>query len=356
MYKSKAVDSMVLVIEFFNRPHETGRLNTILILLNHSLEMLLKSIIINNGLEIRDNEGYTKSMYNCINILRSGTEEYETLAMISENQKTTLLEISSHRDEAIHGNSILGEQRLYACARSGLSIFDELLLSEFEEGINDHLPDRVLPLAGRPLRRIDLIYEQEVESIRELIEEGAREEASARVRSIENSDRIHRGEDGRAPDDEIEDKMERIEDGDDFQDIFPGVSNLTFDIQGEGPTVKLKFANEGFPARYVEDPDEADEYVIGFREVNPFDRYSLNIHDLTDNINQRGIDISWMKVWAIVRHIDVQGNESYHMVLTGPSGQDMDRYRPEAIDRVVEAVESGEVDPQQAWEESDWGE
>lgn len=48
MYKSKAIDSMILVIEFFNRPHETGRLNTILVLLNHSLEMLLKSIIINH--------------------------------------------------------------------------------------------------------------------------------------------------------------------------------------------------------------------------------------------------------------------------------------------------------------------
>ena len=150
--------------------------------------------------------------------------------------------------------------------------------------------------------------------------------------------------------------MERIEDGDNFQDIFPGVSNLTFDIQGEGPTVKLKFANEGFPARYVEDPYESDEYVIGFREVNPFDRYSLGINDLSDNVNERGLDLSWMKVWAIVREIDIQGNETYHKVLTSPSGNDMDRYRPEAIDRVVEAVESGEVDPQQAWEESDWGE
>jgi hypothetical protein len=63
-----------------------------------------------------------------------------------------------------------------------------------------------------------------------------------------------------------------------------------------------------------------------------------------------------MKVWAIVREIDIQGNETYHKVLTSPSGQDMDRYRPEAIDRVAEAVESGEVDPQRAWEESDWGE
>jgi hypothetical protein len=175
MYKRKALNSIILVIEFFNSPHETGRLTTTLILLNHSLEMILKATILNHGEEIRGEEGYTRSMDRCINILHSGTPDNRGLSIITENQKTTLKEISSHRDEAIHGNSILSEERLYACTRSGFSIFDEILSHEFGENTNDYLPDRVLPIAGRPLKRIDLIYKKEIETVRELIEQGARE-------------------------------------------------------------------------------------------------------------------------------------------------------------------------------------
>lgn len=43
--KQRAIHSLVLAIELFNRPHENGRPEGTLILLHHAFEMLLKAII-----------------------------------------------------------------------------------------------------------------------------------------------------------------------------------------------------------------------------------------------------------------------------------------------------------------------
>ena len=41
----RATDSLTLSIELFNRPAETGRSHGVLILLQHSFEMLLKAFV-----------------------------------------------------------------------------------------------------------------------------------------------------------------------------------------------------------------------------------------------------------------------------------------------------------------------
>ena len=43
--REKAIYSLVLSIDHFNRPWDRGRTEAVLILLNHSFEMLLKAVI-----------------------------------------------------------------------------------------------------------------------------------------------------------------------------------------------------------------------------------------------------------------------------------------------------------------------
>ena len=50
---NKAVDSLVLSIEFFNRPVERARADSVLILMDHAFEMLLKAAIVHRGGRIR---------------------------------------------------------------------------------------------------------------------------------------------------------------------------------------------------------------------------------------------------------------------------------------------------------------
>ena len=50
---NKAVDSLVLSIEFFNRPVERARADSVLILMDHAFETLLKAAIVHQGGRIR---------------------------------------------------------------------------------------------------------------------------------------------------------------------------------------------------------------------------------------------------------------------------------------------------------------
>jgi len=84
MYKDKSEDSLVLVVEFFNRPHDTGRLSSVLLHLNHSIEMLLKSILLRHDYGIRKENGHTIDLGKCLKVLEGGTADKPQLDLISE--------------------------------------------------------------------------------------------------------------------------------------------------------------------------------------------------------------------------------------------------------------------------------
>jgi len=52
--RGKAIDSLVLSIELFNRPSEAGRAHGVLIFLDYAFEMLFKAIILHRGGRIRE--------------------------------------------------------------------------------------------------------------------------------------------------------------------------------------------------------------------------------------------------------------------------------------------------------------
>ena len=49
LLRQKAIQSVILSIEIFNRPSDGGRIDGVLIFLDHAFEMLLKSIILQRG-------------------------------------------------------------------------------------------------------------------------------------------------------------------------------------------------------------------------------------------------------------------------------------------------------------------
>jgi hypothetical protein len=49
--RRKAIDSLVLSVETFNRPSEAGRAHGVLIFLDHAFEMLFKATILMSGLD-----------------------------------------------------------------------------------------------------------------------------------------------------------------------------------------------------------------------------------------------------------------------------------------------------------------
>ena len=50
----KAVDSLVIAVDHFNRAWDRGRTEAVLIMLDRAFELLLKAIIVHRGGNIRD--------------------------------------------------------------------------------------------------------------------------------------------------------------------------------------------------------------------------------------------------------------------------------------------------------------
>ena len=70
--KERALASLVLAIELFNRPQEMGRVEGTLILLQHALEMLLKASIWEERGTITERRGrISHTCDKCLGIARS---------------------------------------------------------------------------------------------------------------------------------------------------------------------------------------------------------------------------------------------------------------------------------------------
>ena len=69
--KRKAVESLVLSIELFNRPREEGRADAVLIHADRAIEMLLKAVIRQRGGVItKPGEANTIGMQQCVDKCR----------------------------------------------------------------------------------------------------------------------------------------------------------------------------------------------------------------------------------------------------------------------------------------------
>ncbi len=95
--KKRAVNSLVLGIELFNRPHERGRAESVLIFLHHAFEMLLKAIIKGRiGTVHAQGEKYSCSFDKCLEVAQ------HTIEMISIDERATMSILDAYRDTSIH--------------------------------------------------------------------------------------------------------------------------------------------------------------------------------------------------------------------------------------------------------------
>lgn len=95
----KAVNSLILSVELFNRPWDQGRVEAVLILLNHAFEMLLKAAILHRGGKIRERKAkQTIGFDKCVRVALSDGE----IGFLTPEQALLLQSINSLRDAAQH--------------------------------------------------------------------------------------------------------------------------------------------------------------------------------------------------------------------------------------------------------------
>lgn len=355
LLKEEAIESVRLAIELYNRPYSLGRQRGVLLHLGTGFELLLKSSILHfdGEIDIGNGNEQTIGLTKCINLCYTGSH-IDEIRFLKENEKILLEKIKHDRDASAHNVVETGEKQLYTFAEAGVTTFDDILDRVYDERLADYIPGRVLPLSTDPPENLALLIDQEYQQIQDLLDEGERARAKARLRAIESLERAtDESTEDYSPisDSELEDRLEEIESERDWTNIFRGVASLDFTTEGAGPTMKLQITkSEGVPVQLVseEDAEEEEEAVIGVKRVSERDFYNLGIRDIG-----RKLPISWQKAKAVAIELDLLEDEEYYKEIQIGSST-YKRYSGHALERIREALETDEVDPEEAWKNHGW--
>ena len=110
-FRRRAISSLILAIELFNRPQDAARTEAVLILLQHAFEMILNAAIYQQRRTIFGRvEQISYTFERCLGIARSD------LGILNEGQAVTLRILDGLRDCASHNLVDLTEQTLYVHA------------------------------------------------------------------------------------------------------------------------------------------------------------------------------------------------------------------------------------------------
>lgn len=299
-FKRRAINSLVLSVELFNRPHEQGRAEGVLILMHHAFEMLLKAIIKDKTGTVHIKGGkYSYSFDKCLEMTEN------SLKTLSADERATLSILDAHRDTAIHYYQEVSEDLLYLQAQAGVTLFGDLLNRVFNENLADCIPDRVLPVSTRPPKDLKVLIDCELRQVDQLLLVGSRKgiQAAARLRSILALATATRDDSERVSEGELRNAIRRRRRGDDWKLILPEVAQLKLETQGNGIPIFLRIKKDAdLAVRLAKD----GETVVGAlikQEYDWFDKYNLTVTDIAKKVK-----LSIPKVRAYLFELDIWTN------------------------------------------------
>lgn len=332
----KAINSLVLSVEIFNRPQEQGRQTAALIMLDHSFEMLLKASIRELNGNIREKNGKNTIGFDaCLRWALSNS----TKRFVTEEQALVVQSINGLRDAAQHYILQISEQQLYVHMQSGVTLFGDILYTVFNKRLNSFMPQRVLPIATLAPLDIDTLFRFEVSEIKKLLAPRSRRgpEAYSRLRPLCILEAVVSGEKNTQPSDkEIEKVAQEIRCGKSWKDIFKGVSGIRISKEGDGPTISLKIAKKA-DVEVVLSKDDPNATVVAVKRVNELDFYSLGLHDLVEKLKPSFTFISSTKLLKVIKHLKIQQSAEFYKEIKLKS-QTHKRYSQKALEYLKEQM------------------
>jgi len=331
LYLDRAINSMRLAIEHFNRPYEEGRQEAVLHFALHSHEMLLKAVLLQRKKQIqRRRESKNISVSKAIQLLGPEGEK-----VLTDSDVLSLTSLSNVRDAAQHSVVCLSEQTLYLETQTAVTVFDKVLKEEFGTSLADYLPTRVLPISTEPPASLELLVDTEVTQIKGLLQPGRRRTADAesRLRPLLAIDLAAAGEERTATPLEVDRAANRLKEGRDWRDVMPNLAALSLEATGAGQTysVRLTKAKDAPPVKFAESEDETENAAI-IREVNTEARYPFTATELA-----RLVGVTVPKVGAYIWKLGLKDDDTCRHIFThGKSSFPM--YSHEALKRLRDAV------------------
>lgn len=330
----RSINSLILSVEHFNRPWDRGRIESVLILLDHSFELLLKSSILHKNGKIRERgKNETYGFDKCVRISISNK-------IITKEQALTLQTINGLRDAAQHYMVDISEQQLYMHSQAGLTLFKDILMLTFQKDILDELPERVLPISTTPPLDIDALFENEMSEIKKLLLPGSRKkkEATLKLRSLTIFDRNLRGETFQPSENYLNKLADQVKDSKDWKDLFPGVAAINLTTDGVGTNISLRITKkEGIPVNIVPE-DTPGATTVALKTVDTSGYYNLSHTKLAKKVG-----LTSPRLTALLKHLNLKDDSNCYKEfafgkVTHP------RYSKAAIKKIKEELEIVDMD------------
>jgi hypothetical protein len=333
---NKATNSLLLSVDHFNCLWDIGRSDTILILLDHSFEMLLKASLVERGAKIRGRgDANTIGFDHCV---RKGLTD-GSVKFLDEDQVLTLQMINNYRDAAQHYLLDVTEELLYITVQSGLTVFKRILADVFIQNLGDYFPSRALPISTRPPQDIAELFHDEVQALRTMLQPGKRQrtEALARLRPLAIMEDALNGRNQTPSDSQLGAIGREICRKREWHELFPGVASIQVTTNGYGPSFEVHITKKAGIPLIVVPPDLPHSGVLGVKRVNELDFYNLSFTDL---VTKTGMPRT--ECLAIIWHLNLKDDpDCFKEFVIG--SQRHKRYSQRAIGRINEVASSGDV-------------
>lgn len=335
--RAKAINSLIMSIDHFNRPWDRGRSEAVLILLDHSFELLLKAAIVQRKGRIRrTHETETIGFDACVRKALTDAQ----VKFLTDEQGLTLRAINGQRDAAQHYFVDISEHQLYLYAQAGVTLFRDIHDSVFDKRLVLELPARVLPVSTTLPKDLASLFDTEVDEIKDLLVPGTRKrmDAVAKARSLAVLEGAVQGHYEQPSDHELTRICNRLSAGEEWPSVFPGVASVNLAGEVDGPVISLRFTkNEGPPVQVLKEGDAVGA-IVGVRRVNELDFYSLGANQLAEKVG-----LTPPKTRAVVDHLGLRKNaECFKEIRIGASRHP--RYSPRAIMHIRTALRSTSID------------
>jgi hypothetical protein len=330
--KIKSLSSMRRALTCFNSFDEDGRVTSILLHLQHASEMLLKALLIQTKVDIRNPKtGNTEGVERCIGLAKAHCG-------LTDDEAGVIRTIDSLRDAAQHWIVFVDEGLLFLYARALVTVIDDVLKRNFEDDLASHLPVRILPISTDPLGNIDLLIDREYRQIARLLEPGrrARDEARGRIRTLLAMEG-HTVEGIQISERDI-DRIERaIRAQKGVAEIFPRLQSLATTTSGEGIQIKVHFSKkQGPPVRFVSGDDP--EAAAAVREVDLQAKFRMQATELS-----KVVGLTPPKCGALRAHLGIDDDpQCVHVFAFGK--QKISCFSDNAVRKINEALPGVDMD------------
>ena len=327
MLLEKAVDSLLIAVEHFNRPWDRGRKETVMILMDRGFELFLKAAILHKGGKIREpyeNEtiGFAKCVRKCL--------DDSAVKFLTEEEALTLQIINSLRDAAQHDVVEVSEQEMYLHCQSGVTVFRDLLMRVFDEKLSNRVPDRVLPISANPPKDLHSLIEADFATISEQLKKYSRlqMEAKARLKALAIVEASLAGVRSQPSELEVNALARKVQAGATWQDIFPGISTLQIVTEGEGINVSIRIVKKAGEVVQIVPADSPGATVMAVRKIDLLGYYSLGLNDLAGMVG-----LSAPRALSIIHELKLQDSDEYFRAFDIGS-QHWKRYSAKAAEKI----------------------